>query len=95
MLKANALTTEYWSVTLGEEYDGSSWIAGGNAAAYTKNSWFQTLGAKLNKVSNKIHQLTLRGGANFVVASPDVCTILESIPGFTVSADKDASSLSI
>ena len=94
MLKANALTTEYWSVTLGEEYDSanSSWVAGSNSAAYTKNSWFQTLGAKLNKVSNKIHQLTLRGGANFVVASPDVCTILESIPGFTVSADKDATS---
>jgi len=92
MLKANALTTEYWSVTLGEEYNGSSWVAGSNSAAYTKNSWFQTLGAKLNKVSNKIHQLTLRGGANFIVASPDVCTILESIPGFTVSADKDASS---
>ena len=94
MLKANALTTEYWSVTLGEEYDsaGSTWVAGNNSAAYTKNSWFQTLGAKLNKVSNKIHQLTLRGGANFVVASPDVCTILESIPGFTVSADKDATS---
>jgi len=92
MLKANALTTEYWSVTLGEEWNGSSWVAGSNSAAYTKNSWFQTLGAKLNKVSNKIHQLTLRGGANFIVASPDVCTILESIPGFTVSADKDASS---
>jgi len=94
MLKANALTTEYWSVTLGEEYDSAAgaFVAGTNAAAYTKNSWFQTLGAKLNKVSNKIHQLTLRGGANFVVASPDVCTILESIPGFTVSADKDASS---
>lgn len=94
MLKANALTTEYWSVTLGEEYDSTagSWSSASSAAAYTKNSWFQTLGAKLNKVSNKIHQLTLRGGANFVVASPDVCTILESIPGFTVSADKDASS---
>jgi len=94
MLKANALTTEYWSVSLGEEYNSATgaWIAGSNSAAYTKNSWFQTLGAKLNKVSNKIHQLTLRGGANFVVASPDVCTILESIPGFTVSADKDATS---
>jgi len=94
MLKANALTTEYWSVTLGEEYNSATgaWVAGSNSAAYTKNSWFQTLGAKLNKVSNKIHQLTLRGGANFVVASPDVCTILESIPGFTVSADKDAMS---
>ena len=94
MLKANALTTEYWSVTLGEEYDSiaGTWASSSAAAAYTKNSWFQTLGAKLNKVSNKIHQLTLRGGANFIVASPDVCTILESIPGFTVSADKDATS---
>jgi len=94
MLKANALTTEYWSVTLGEEYNSATgeWVDGGASAAYNKNSWFQTLGTKLNKVSNKIHQLTLRGGANFVVASPDVCTILESIPGFTVSADKDATS---
>ena len=92
MLKSNALTVDYWSATIGEEYINSSWTAGTSAVAYQKNSWFQTLGTKLNKVSNKIHQLTLRGGANFVVASPDVCTILESIPGFSVSADKDASS---
>jgi hypothetical protein len=99
MLKSNALTTEYWSATIGEEYLnngatgqaawGSSVPSGANTY-YTKNTWYQTLGVKLNKVSNKIHQLTLRGGANFVVASPDVCTILESIPGFTVNADKDA-----
>ena len=94
MLKSNALTTEYWSATIGEEYNASTgaWSAAATGMAYQKNTWFQTLGTKLNKVSNKIHQLTLRGGANFVVASPDVCTILESIPGFTVSADKDASS---
>ena len=94
MLKSNALTTEYWSATIGEEYNSATgaWSAGTSAVAYQKNTWFQTLGTKLNKVSNKIHQLTLRGGANFVVASPDVCTILESIPGFTVSADKDAMS---
>jgi len=94
MLKSNALTTEYWSATIGEEYNSSTgvWSGANTAVAYQKNTWFQTLGTKLNKVSNKIHQLTLRGGANFVVASPDVCTILESIPGFTVSADKDASS---
>jgi hypothetical protein len=99
MLKSNALTTEYWSATIGEEYLnngqtgvrawGSSVPSGANTY-YTKNTWYQTLGVKLNKVSNKIHQLTLRGGANFIVASPDVCTILESIPGFTVNADKDA-----
>ena len=91
MLKSNALTTEYWSTTVGEELVNGTWSnIGGASNAYTKNAWFQTLGVKLNKVSNKIHQLTLRGGANFIVASPDVCTILESIPGFTVNADKDA-----
>lgn len=92
MLKSNALTTDYWSATVGEEYDPVSglWAGGNSSFAYQKNTWYQTLGIKLNKVSNKIHQLTLRGGANFVVASPDVCTILESIPGFNVNADKDA-----
>jgi len=94
MLKANALTTEYWSATIGEEYNSATgvWTAGNSSLAYQKNTWFQTLGTKINKVSNKIHQLTLRGGANFIVVSPDVATILESIPGFTVSADKDATS---
>jgi hypothetical protein len=94
MLKSNALTTDYWSATIGEEYNSSTgeWFGGNQSLAYQKNTWFQTLGTKLNKVSNKIHQLTLRGGANFIVASPDVCTILESIPGFTVQADKDATS---
>jgi hypothetical protein len=94
MLKSNALTTEYWSATIGEEYNTVSgvWSGAATGMAYQKNTWFQTLGTKLNKVSNKIHQLTLRGGANFVVASPDVCTILESIPAFTVNADKDSSS---
>ena len=94
MLKSNALTVDYWSASIGEEYNAAAgtWSAGNSSLAYQKNTWFQTLGVKLNKVSNKIHQLTLRGGANFIVASPDVCTILESIPGFTVSADKDATS---
>jgi hypothetical protein len=90
MLKNNALTTEYWSATVGEELVNGTWAGGNSSLAYQKNTWFQTLGIKINKVSNKIHQLTLRGGANFIVASPDVCTILESIPGFVVSADKDS-----
>lgn len=92
MLRSNALTTDFWSANIGEEYNPNTdtWAIDGNALAYQKNTWFQTLGVKLNKVSNKIHQLTLRGGANFIVASPDVCTILESIPAFTVSAEKDA-----
>ena len=91
MLQVNALTTEQWSTTVGEEYVGGAWVnTGGASNAYQKSTWFQTLGIKLNKVSNKIHQLTMRGGANFVVCSPDVATILESIPGFHVNAEKDS-----
>ena len=92
MLQVNALTVDYWSATVGEEYNpaAGTWTAGSSSLAYQKATWFQTLGVKLNKVSNKIHQLTMRGGANFIVASPDVCTILESIPGFHVNAEKDS-----
>jgi hypothetical protein len=54
-----------------------------------KVNGFQTLGTKFQKVSNKIHQKTLRGGANFLVCSPAVATIIESIPGFASSSDGD------
>ncbi len=92
MLQANALTVDYWSTNVGEEYNAATglWTAGSSSLAYQKATWFQTLGVKLNKVSNKIHQLTMRGGANFIVCSPDVATILESIPGFHVNAEKDS-----
>ena len=91
MIRSGALTNDKWSAKIGENYNGSAFEADSfTGQAYTKNTWFATLGTKINKVSNKIHQLTLRGGANFIVASPDVCTILESIPQFTVNAGKDA-----
>ena len=91
MIRAGALTNDKWSAKVGEEWNGSVFTTSSfTGQAYTKNTWFSTLGTKINKVSNKIHQLTLRGGANFIVASPDVCTILESIPQFTVNAGKDA-----
>ena len=60
----------------------------------TQGQWFQTLGTKMQKVSNKIHQKTLRGGANFLVCSPTVATILESIPGFAASSDGDVTKAS-
>ena len=91
MLIANASTTERWSARVGYEYDevSSSFIPGNNNSsyAYTKNEWFTTLGNKIQRVSNKIHQKTMRGGANFLVCGPDVATILESIPGFSVNTD--------
>ena len=90
MLMENALTTEYWSARNNEVFT-SAGAAGTNGTFYnTQGQWFQTLGTKLNKVSNKIHQLTLRGGANFLVCSPTIGTILESIPGFAAADGADA-----
>ena len=97
MLFANASAkTERWSARVGYEYDGvgSFTESSGNSNAYTKGEWFQTLGNKIQAVSNAIHQKTLRGGANFIVVSPETATILESIPGYASSADGDASTAS-
>ena len=95
---APAVTTERWSAKLNREiissnggatYDVIDQTVAGTGGYYTKDTWYRTLGIKIQKVSNKIHQLTLRGGANFLVCSPDVATILESIPGWNVNTDGD------
>jgi hypothetical protein len=95
MLISAAPTTEYWSAVNNETWNGSTFVRNGvtdNTGFYnTQGGWFQTLGTKLQKVSNKIHQKTLRGGANFLVTSPSVATVLESIPGF--AADTDGSKM--
>ena len=97
MLLQNAVTTEYWSVTPGQTHNANNtgqagdWDDGTSAEAYNQGTWFQTIGTKIQKVSNKIHARTLRGGANFLVTSPDVATIIESIPGY--AADTDGGSM--
>ena len=84
-----AAGTEYWSVTSNKTIDGNGTV--GTSGYYnTQGQWFQTLGTKVQKLSNKIHQLTLRGGANFLVTSPTVATVLESIPGFAANNNGDA-----
>jgi hypothetical protein len=85
-------TTEYWSAEIGRVYNSSSGAFAASSytgTAWTNMTWFQTLGQKMQKVSNKIHQLTMRGGANFAVCSPTVATILETIPGFMANTDGD------
>jgi len=91
MLIQNADTTSHWSAQVAKEVDdaGATISTSGNGLYYTKMSWFQTLGVKLQSVSNTIHQKTLRGGANFMVVSPKVSTILESIPGFAADSPGD------
>ena len=86
---------EYWSAK-NNNYLNAGKTAWATDAGYynTQGQWFQTLGTKMQKVSNKIHQKTLRGGANFIVCSPTVATILESIPGFASSSDGDVTKAS-
>jgi len=93
MLIENALTTEYWSVENNKFFSGAGELTQADAFYNTQGQWFQTLGTKVNKVSNKIHQLTLRGGANFMVCSPTVATIFESIPGFAAADGADADTM--
>ena len=93
MLIKNAQTTERWSARVGRIYDAASGLfadysaAQAQASAFNQQTWFQTLGTKIQKVSNIIHQKTLRGGANFLVCSPQVATLLESMPGYTVDGE--------
>jgi hypothetical protein len=84
MLIQNALTTGYWSARIGQVWNGTAFASDTNvnAQAYIQGTWFATLGTVLQRVSNQIHAKTMRGGANFLVCSPDVATILESIPGY-------------
>ena len=89
MLILDAATTERWSAENNKIHNGTAWTTATSDFYNTQGQWFQTLGTKIQKVSNKIHQKTLRGGANFLVCSPTVATILESIPGYAANTDGD------
>ena len=82
MLINDAQTVDFWSAKSGEDYDAANRTFVTTTFYGTRFEWYQTLVAKIQKVSNEIHRLTLRGGANFVVVGPKISTILESIPGY-------------
>jgi hypothetical protein len=91
MLIEDASTTDYWSAINNTTATATSAPSTLTSGFYnTQGQWFQTLGTKVQKLSNKIHQLTLRGGANFMVISPTVATIIESIPGFASNNNGEA-----
>ncbi len=95
LMESAAAGTEVWSaknnVARAHDVDGTESSLG---FYNSQGQWFQTLGTKIQKLSNIIHQKTLRGGANFLVCSPSVGTILESIPGFAADSDGDTSKAS-
>ena len=89
MLMENASAgTEIWSAVNNRSITGTGDGTISDLGFYnSQGQWFQTLGTKIQKLSNIIHQRTLRGGANFMVLSPAVSTIIESIPGFAGDVD--------
>ena len=56
----------------------------------TVSEWYETLIETINDVSAQIHRKTLRGGANYVVVSPEVANILEFTSGFRANVTADA-----
>ena len=92
MLTEEAATIGYWSATNNEVWNGSAFVQTSTTTGgfyNTQGGWFQTLGTVIQSVSNKILQKTLRGQANFLVISPNVATIMQSIPGYASDAGAD------
>ena len=79
--------TYYWSRSPGLFVNKETGAELGAASAApdftgTVSEWYETLIETINDVSAQIHRKTLRGGANFVVCSPEVANILEFTSGF-------------
>ena len=94
LIKGATAGTYYWSRSPGLFVNRTTGVeVGANSAApeFTGNvsMWYETLIETINDVSAQIHRKTLRGGANFVVTSPEVANILEFTAGFRASVTAD------
>mgnify|MGYP003111561371 CR=1 FL=1 len=84
----------YWSRSPGlfvDRVTGAEVGAGVAAPDFTGtvSEWYETLGETINDISAQIHRKTLRGGANFIVTSPEVSAILEFTAGFRANVTHD------
>jgi hypothetical protein len=80
-LYTNATAANYfWSRNSGQfvQKETGTVISG---PSFTGNvrEWYETLIIVIHDVANVIHKKTLRSSANFLVCSPEVATILESL----------------
>ena len=95
LVKGATAGTLYWSRNPGQFVDrqtGSDITdAGTSGPDFTGNvsEWYETLAETINDVSAQIHRKTLRGGANFIVCSPEVANLLEFTAGFRGSVTHD------
>ena len=97
LIKGQTAGVKYWSRRPGKFVNRNTGadIGVGNYAAppdFTGNvsMWYETLLETINDVSANIHRKTLRGGANFVVVSPEVANILEFTAGFRATVTHDS-----
>jgi len=84
----------YWSRSPGlfvDRVTGAEVGAGVAAPDFTGtvSEWYETLGETINDVSAQIHRKTLRGGANFIVTSPEMAAIMEFMSGFRANVTHD------
>lgn len=86
--------TFYWSRSPGLFVERTTGVEVGAGVAApdftgTVSEWYETLIETINDVSAQIHRKTLRGGANFIVTSPEVANILEFTAGFRAAITAD------
>jgi len=98
LIKGATAGTQYWSRRPGRFLTRDTGAAISTSAneqllgadfTGTVSEWYETLAETINDVSAQIHRKTLRGGANFVVCSPEVANILEFTAGFRASIGND------
>jgi hypothetical protein len=87
LVKGATAGTKYWSRRPGKFVNrdtGAAITSVGAPPDFTGNvsMWYETLVETINDVSAQIHRKTLRGGANFLVTSPEVANLLEFTSGF-------------
>lgn len=91
---AKGAGVRYWSRDAGKFVNRTTGAEIGSSGAPdftgTVSQWYETLLETINEVSAEIHRRTVRGGANFIVCSPEVANILEFTAGFRANVQVDA-----
>ena len=91
LIKGATASTLYWSRRPGKFVNRTTGVVVSPAPSFTGNvsMWYETLIETINDVSAQIHRKMLRGGANFLVCSPEVANLLEFTAGFKASVLAD------
>jgi len=95
LIKGARAGTFYWSRSPGlfvNRETGAEIGANTQAPDFTGtvSEWYETLIETVNDISAQIHRKTLRGGANFIVCSPEVASVLEMTAGYRANVTVDS-----